>query len=97
VDANDRQAFFSNSGAGLDLVAPGVGVVSAWDTDKIAFVSGTSQSAALVSGAAASYLSWGIPASNIAARLKADAQPASNSTGMATGAGVLMLKPPLRW
>lgn len=96
VDANDRQAYFSNSGAGLDLVAPGVGVVSAWDTDKVAYVSGTSQSAALVSGAAASYLSWGIPASNIAARLKADAQPAFNSTGMATGAGVLMLKPPPR-
>lgn len=97
VDANGRQAFFSNAGTGLDLVAPGVGVVSAWDTDKIAFVSGTSQSAALVSGAAATYLSWGVPASSMTTRLKADAQPAFNSSGLETGAGVLMIKPPPRY
>ena len=94
VDANNRQAYFSNAGAGLDLAAPGVGVVTAWETDKIAFVNGTSQSSALVSAAAASYLSWGVPASQVAARLKADARPAFNASGVATGPGILMIKPP---
>ncbi len=94
VDANNRQAYFSNAGAGLDMAAPGVGVVSAWDTDKVAFVSGTSQSSALVSAAAATYLSWGVLPNAVAARLKADARPAFNSSGVATGAGILMIKPP---
>ena len=96
VDANNRQAYFSNAGAGLDLAAPGVGVVSAWGTDKIALVSGTSQSSALVSAAAATYLSWGVLPNTVAARLKADARPAFNSSGVATGVGILMIKPPAR-
>lgn len=94
IDANNRQAYFSNSGTGLDLEAPGVGVVSAWDTDKLAYVSGTSQSAALVSAGAAAYASWGVPPNQIAARLKADARPAFNASGVATGVGILLIKPP---
>ena len=94
VDANNRQAYFSNAGAGLDLAAPGVGVVSAWETDKVAFVSGTSQSSALVSAAAASYLAWGVPPQQVAARLKTDARPAFNASGVAIGPGILMIKPP---
>ena len=94
VDADNRQAYFSNAGPGLDLAAPGVGVVSAWETNKIALVSGTSQSSALVAGAAASYLSWGVPPGQVAARLQADAQPAFNASGVATGVGILMIKPP---
>ncbi|MDQ3118881.1 MAG: S8 family serine peptidase, partial [Verrucomicrobiota bacterium] len=94
VDANNRQAYFSNGGAGLDLAAPGVGVVSAWGTDKIALVSGTSQSSALVAAAAASYLAWGVPSTAVAVRLKADARPAFNASGVATGVGILMIKPP---
>jgi len=94
VDANNRQAYFSNAGAGLDLAAPGVGVVSAWGIDKIALVSGTSQSSALVSAAAATYLAWGVPPTGMAARLKADARPALNASGAATGVGILMIKPP---
>jgi hypothetical protein len=94
VDANNRQAYFSNSGAGLDLAAPGVGVVSAWGTDKIALVSGTSQSSALVAAAAATYLGWGVPSNGLTARLKADARPALNDSGAATGVGILMIKPP---
>ena len=94
IDANSRQAYFSNAGAGLDLAAPGVGVVTAWDNDKVALVNGTSQSSALVSAAAAAYLAWGVPPSALAARLKADARPAFNSSGVATGVGILMIKPP---
>ncbi|HSH38731.1 MAG TPA: S8 family serine peptidase, partial [Chthoniobacterales bacterium] len=94
VDADSRQAYFSNAGAGLDLAAPGVGVVSAWDTDKIAFVSGTSQSAALVSAAAATYLAWGVPPNQLSARLKADARLPATSTGAAPGVSILMIKPP---
>lgn len=94
VDANNRQAYFSNGGPGLDMEAPGVGVVSAWETNKIAFVSGTSQSSALVSGAAATYLSWGVLPNSIAARLKADARPVFNASGVATGVGILTIRPP---
>lgn len=96
VDANNRQAYFSNAGAGLDLAAPGVDVVSAWDTNKIAFVSGTSQSSALVAGAAASYLSWRVLPGQISAQLKADARPGSILTGSSTPVGILMIRPPLR-
>ena len=94
IDANNRQAYFSNAGAGLDLAAPGVGVVTAWENDKVALVNGTSQSAALVSAAAATYLAWGVPPSTLAARLKGDARPAFDSSGVATGVGILMIKPP---
>jgi hypothetical protein len=96
VDANNRQAYFSNSGAGLDIAAPGVGVVTAWETDKVAMVSGTSQSSALVSAAAATYVAWGVSPSQIAARLKVDARPAFNTSGVATGVRILNIKPPSR-
>lgn len=94
VDANNRQAYFSNAGAGLDLAAPGVGVVSAWDTDKVALVSGTSQSSALVAGAVATYLAWRVPSSEVAARLQADARPAAGAAGAGGSVGTLMIKPP---
>ncbi len=94
VDANNRQAYFSNAGAGLDLAAPGVGVVSAWETNKIALVSGTSQSSALVAGAAATYLSWGVLSNQVSARLKTDARPALNDAGAVTGVGILLIKRP---
>ena len=93
VDAKGQQAYFSNSGQGLDLVAPGVSVVTAWNTDKIALVSGTSQSSAIVAGAAAAYLGWGVSSGDLEGRLKADARP----TGMPAsqvGAGILTIKAP---
>jgi hypothetical protein len=96
VDANSQPAYFSNAGAGLDLAAPGVGVVSAWETNKVALVSGTSQSSAFVSAAAAAYLSWGVAPSAVAVRLKVDARPALNASGSATGVGILVIKPPSR-
>jgi thermitase len=93
VDANNRQAYFSNSGQSLQLSAPGVGVITAWDTNMIAVASGTSQSSALVSAAAAAYISWGVSPGNVAARLEADAHPTGALT-TEVGAGVLMIKPP---
>jgi hypothetical protein len=93
VDANDRQAYFSNSGEGLKLSAPGVGVITAWETDMIARASGTSQSSALVSAAAAAYIGWGVPAGTVAARLQSDSQT-TGAPATQVGAGVLRIKPP---
>jgi thermitase len=93
VDANGKQAYFSNSGQGLTLSAPGVGVPGAWGTDKIALLSGTSQASALVAGAAAAYMGWGFNSNGVPVVLRENAR----STGaMATqvGAGVLMIRPP---
>jgi thermitase len=93
VDANDRQAYFSNSGQGLQISAPGVGVITAWDTNMIALASGTSQSSALVSAAAAAYIGWGVSPVNVAARLEADSHP-TGAPSSQIGAGVLMIRPP---
>ena len=92
VDANGKQASFSNSGQGLGLVAPGVGVVSAWETDKVAIASGTSHSTGLVSGAAAAYLAWGVASKDVIARLKRDATPTGAPTTQ-VGSGILTVKP----
>jgi thermitase len=93
IDASGEQAYFSNSGQGLTLTAPGVGVMTAWSTNQIALASGTSQSSALVSGATAAYLGWGVQSGNVTARLKTDAQP-TGAPADQVGAGMLMIKPP---
>jgi hypothetical protein len=93
VDANGKQAYFSNSGQGLALTAPGVGVITAWDTDKIALASGTSQSSAIVAAAAAAYIGWGVSPDKVAARLEADARP-TGAPATQVGAGVLTIKRP---
>lgn len=91
VDGNGKQASFSNSGQGLDLVAPGVGDVTAWETDKVAIASGTSHSAGLVSGAAAAYLAWGVTAAEVANLLKRHATPTGAPTTL-VGSGILTIK-----
>ncbi len=61
VDAAGRLAYYSNSGDPT-LAAPGVGIPSAyaqWNKPYLAIGDGTSQAAALVSGAAAAILSQG--------------------------------------
>ena len=93
VDRNGRLAYFSNAGSPT-LAAPAVSVPSAYSIHgESSFVlgDGTSQAAALVSGAAAKLLSQG--------HNPADALPAATRPGEATatphqiGAGVLYLGP----
>jgi hypothetical protein len=57
TDATGRQAAFSNSGDGLKITAPGVGVQAAWMDGKRVLFSGTSASAPVVSGAIAAVMS----------------------------------------
>ena len=55
----DRRAEFSSYGPALDIVAPGVDILSAWGTSNTAYhiMEGTSMAAPLVSGVAALMLS----------------------------------------
>jgi len=59
VDADYQQAYFSNSGKGLDVTAPAVGIQSAYGADLIVLGDGTSQAAAITSGVVAYGLSRG--------------------------------------
>jgi len=65
VDAQGQQAYFSNSGEGLFISAPGVGIVSAYSGPGMVIGSGTSQATALTSGVISSLLSRNYNATNI--------------------------------
>lgn len=58
TDRNDAEASFSNYGNCVDILAPGVGITSAWYTGNNATntISGTSMATPHVAGAAALYL-----------------------------------------
>jgi len=94
VDRSGRLAYFSNSGSPT-LAAPAISIPSAYSNDgQAAFVygSGTSQAAALVSGAAAKLLAQG---QNPATTLPQATKPADpTTTTQQVGAGVLYLGPP---
>ncbi|MFR9676997.1 S8 family serine peptidase [Streptomyces sp. TR06-5] len=63
-DCDDQVAPFSNHGEGIDLYAPGVDITSDWPGGETRTMSGTTVSAAHVSGAAALYLGrrpWASP------------------------------------
>jgi subtilisin family serine protease len=63
---SDAWAEFSNGGPCVDIVAPGVKIVSAWNTSNsaTAVLSGTSMSAPLVAGVGARYLQANPSATN---------------------------------
>jgi hypothetical protein len=74
VDAQNKQAVFSNSGNDLDFTAYGVALPTAWDTDKMASVSGTSQAAAVASGVIAANLTLRVTAAQLLAQMQKDAK-----------------------
>jgi thermitase len=90
VDNQRRQAYFSNSGKGLTLAAPGVGIISAYPGGQVVVGSGTSQATAITSGAVAALLGWGYKSSEVA---KALAQSAlvTGAPPEQVGAGVLQI------
>ena len=55
-DQSDNFATFSNLGSCIDILAPGVNILSIWNSDNSAIANGTSQSAPHVAGLAAIYL-----------------------------------------
>ncbi len=92
VDAQEAQAYFSNSGPGLDLVAPAVGIQSAYGQDYIIIGDGTSQATAIVSGVLAQALARGATtAAGAAAWLEHNAKPL-NLPPERGGAGLVQIK-----
>lgn len=77
IDANGTQAYFSNSGSSLTISAPGVGIVSAYDDNRMVISSGTSQATALTTGVVSTMLSRGYAPQNIAQTLQDNALPIS--------------------
>lgn len=90
VDAQGRQAYFSNSGEGLFISAPGVGIVSAYSQGKTVIGSGTSQAAALTSGAVSALLSRHYQAARVPQVLSQNAYR-TGAPPSQVGAGILRL------
>jgi hypothetical protein len=90
VDANGTQAYFSNSGAGLTLVAPGVGIVSGYADNRFVISSGTSQATAITSGVVAYLLGRGYYGPNIIPLLTRTAEPLQAPV-TAVGAGLIQV------
>lgn len=90
VDANGTQAYFSNSGNGLTLVAPGVGIVSGYTDSKLVIGSGTSQATAITSGVVAYLLGRGYYSANIIPLLTRTARTL-NAPATAVGAGLIQV------
>lgn len=90
VDANDQQAYFSNSGENLSISAPGVGIVSAYSDNRMVVSNGTSQATAITTGTVSMMLGWGYASQNIAEIISQNAR----STGAPknqVGAGVVQV------
>ena len=92
VDRLEQQVSFSNSGAQLQLTAPGYGVQTAWLDGQRVQVSGTSASAPVVAGAIAAVMSQfpGLTAAQAADRLVSTANDGGTpGTDPAYGHGIL--------
>ncbi len=90
IDAQGRQAYFSNSGDGLFISAPGVGIISPYNDNKTVMGNGTSQAAAIVSGAISVLLSRNYQSNNIRQVLSQFAQPSALPANQ-VGVGILRL------
>lgn len=90
VDAQGKQASFSNSGNNLDFAAYGVSLPTAWDTDKMASVSGTSQASAVVAGVIAANLTLGVPYGQLIATMQKDAK-ATGASPAKVGSGIVQV------
>lgn len=88
VDANGQQAYFSNSGNGLFISAPGVGIVSAYSGTGMVIGSGTSQATAITAGVISSLLSRNYNAANIPQILQNNAIQ-STAPANQVGAGMI--------
>lgn len=90
-DSLDQVPAFSNSGAALDLVAPGTRILSTWPGGGYQLASGTSQATPLVAGVAAIIASRqpAITQEEMERYLRAHAQPLAGANAERDGAGRL--------
>lgn len=81
VDATDRRAPFSQMGPHIDVVAPGVNVLSTYWDDTYTFLQGTSMASPHVAGLAALILSCNprIPAAQVGQIIRDTARPLRDS------------------
>jgi len=90
ADATDAQAYFSNSGENLTLVAPGVGIVSGYSDDRMVISSGTSQATAITSGVVSTLISRGWSAAGVEQALTSNARE-TGAPANQVGAGILQV------
>lgn len=86
---------FSNFGSGVDIVAPGVNVLSTYPEGRrpvrfrstlgYEFLSGTSQAAPFVAAAVAEMMARGVPAEEVYARLVLGARPLQSNLSLVAG------------